>query len=108
MNTSKHYAVELRCEIDDVVPSSVTFSLDRESALKIIQLCGLVNANNLYKVEAFDNTVVYEEDLRTSGETLSVSARDFWFGGHEKYSGTSFETARLSIAELALHFGLAI
>jgi hypothetical protein len=108
MNTSKHYAVELRCDIDIVRPSSVTFSLGHEDALKIIQLSGLVNTNNLYKVEAFDNTVEYGDYFRTSGETLSVSAREFWFGGHEKYSGTSFETERLPIADLAKHFGLDI
>ncbi|MEW5511885.1 hypothetical protein ABGT16_04630 [Pseudomonas asiatica] len=106
MQTSKDYTVKLRCETDDVVPSSATFSLDREKARQIIHLNVLVKANNLYRVEAFDNTVEYGEDFRTSGETLSVSAGEFWFGGHEKYSGTSFETERLSIAELAQHFGV--
>jgi hypothetical protein len=108
MNTTKSYDVELRNQVDGVVPSSATFALDRNKALEIVRLSVLVKASNLHKVEKLDRTVDYQADFEIDGETLNVSSRDFWFAGHAKSSGAPFETEQLSIAELAQFFGVTV
>lgn len=108
MNISKSYNVNLRSQVDGVVPSSATFVLNRKKALEIVRLSGLVRASNLYKVEKFDQTVDYQADFKIDGATLNVSSRDFWFSAHAKHCGIQFETEYLPIFELAQFFGVTI
>lgn len=116
----KSYRTDVRTDSDyDETPAVATFDIGEHTAKEIIRLSGLVKENKLYKVEKFDYRADFlmedaEEGtddavgVSTDADRLNVSENEFWFSALIKHTNVEIVTARLSIAELAAHFGLPI
>lgn len=100
-----------------VVPSGADFEIDREKAERIVAITSMLSAMELWKAESFDWSCLWkapedfafaDEDgaIKTEADTLCVSTTHFWFDAIPKHEEGSIETAQLSIADLARHFGL--
>jgi len=116
----KLYRTDVSSTADDLgVPSVVDFSIDEETAIRIVQLASLVKAHGLYSVQMFDYRAMYShfdlEDtepesestlVSTETDTLNVSDTHFWFSACLRNSDLEIRSEEQPIAELIEHFHL--
>lgn len=107
----------------DITPRVVVFSIDLETAQKIVKLAALAEANDLHRLESFDYRAKFlqfdpesdteeaervgtENAIRTECDRLAVGKQDFHFTGYIKHTDFEVHCDNCAIADLAAHFGL--
>lgn len=126
MKEPKSYRTDVRVGSDyDEIPSVAVFSIQEETAQRIVRLASIVMANDLHKVSRFDYRTQWlkhdpekspedaesageENEVNTDADTLNVSATEFWFSASIKHADVGVLTERQSIADLAMHFEIEL
>ncbi|ABM96888.1 hypothetical protein Mpe_B0109 (plasmid) [Methylibium petroleiphilum PM1] len=122
--TNKDYKVEAKGGGEcDITPRVVVFSIDLETAKKIVKLAALAEANDLHRIESFDYRAQFlqfdpeaepeevervgdENEIRTECDLLAVGKKDFTFSAYIKHTDIEIRSEGCSIADLMAHFGL--
>lgn len=78
-------------------PTKCTVFVDPQ---RIRTLAALVRAHGLYKVEAFDSGIEWNEDIRTDMTTINVEEAEFWFEALIRHTGIEMRSARIPLAVL--------
>jgi hypothetical protein len=104
-------------------PSVAVFSIDEETAGWILGLANLVQTNDLARVCKYDRRAQFlqhdpetdpedaalagvENELRTEGDVLVVTADEFYFAADVEHADSSVHCAGQPISELREYFGL--